>query len=63
MSDENTEPEETEYETAADRVEPGEKPLDEEAHDWDIDITQAEGPILEDGPDLDTGGGFRHRGQ
>jgi len=39
-----------------------EKPLDEEARDWDIDITQSDGPVLEDGEDLDTGAGIhRHR--
>lgn len=36
------------------------KPLDEEARDWDIDITQSDGPVLEEGDDLDTGAGI-HR--
>lgn len=36
------------------------KPLDEEVRDWDIDITQSEGPVLEEGDDLDTGAGI-HR--
>jgi hypothetical protein len=37
-----------------------EKPLDEEVRDWDIDITESEGPVLEEGDDLDTGGGKRN---
>ncbi len=37
-----------------------EKPLDEEVRDWDIDITSSDGPVLEEGDDLDTGGGKRN---
>ena len=37
--------------------------IPEDPKDWDIDITQSEGPLLEPGNDLDTGaaGGQRPR--
>ncbi|WP_210479498.1 hypothetical protein [Naasia sp. SYSU D00948] len=36
----------------------------EDPKDWDIDITESEGPLLEPGADFDTGaaGGQRDRG-
>jgi hypothetical protein len=37
--------------------------IPDDPKDWDIDITESEGPLLEPGPDLDTGaaGGQRPR--
>lgn len=60
-SDENeTEPENKTIGETNPELDPVDTPLDVEAREWDIDITQSEGPVLEDGPDLDTGAG-RHR--
>ncbi len=44
--------------------ESGDRPdIPEDPKDWDIDITESEGPLLEPGDDLDTGaaGGQRPR--